>query len=95
MIKDCLAMLKQVAQNRLYIDDELKWYLFGSAAKEKHFFSDIDILIIYKSRINLDTLKTQLESIELKHPLDIIFLSEKEEKELNFVNTVHGIRINN
>jgi predicted nucleotidyltransferase len=94
MINDFLDKLKYLVKNHSDRNDEIKWYFFGSYLKCNPGLSDIDLLIVYKSEEKLPNLKTDLEQLELQYPLDITFLNENEEKELDFINTVNAVRFN-
>jgi len=93
MVSNFLNKIDELTQNHSNINENIRCYLFGSFLINKIGFSDIDLLIVYKSSKSLNSLKTDLEYFELKYPIDITFLSEEEEKELDFINKVNAKRI--
>lgn len=60
-------------------------YLFGSLLSDRGSISDIDVLIVYDSEEGLAAVKSQLEALALCAPLDLFFMSQGEERFLNFI----------
>ncbi|WP_157977691.1 nucleotidyltransferase domain-containing protein [Staphylococcus epidermidis] len=69
-------------------------YVFGSYLTDKKNSNDIDIVIIYKYyssdfRKDLYKFKKKLSNL-VNLPLDITALSEKEEKDVNFIDELNN-----
>jgi len=68
-------------------------YIFGSFIHNNKKFNDIDILILYESELELLSIKGEIENFSICYPLDVYYMTFKEEKELDFINIVNAIRI--
>ena len=72
------------------INDEgilLNWYLFGSFLRDPNKARDIDILIIYKNESHPRIVREALSDIGLQFPLDLIFMTEEEESQFDFIRS--------
>lgn len=67
-------------------------YIFGSVLYSK-IPNDIDILIIYSSESELFYIKNALNSLGLLYPLDIYYMTSKEEQELNFIVETSAVKL--
>lgn len=71
----------------------IKIYLFGSSLQIGLFQSDIDLLIVYNRPEEPMILRMKLKKIINKLPIDLIFLTQEEERELDFINKVNAKEI--
>ena len=72
----------------------VRFYIFGSAvAGAKRTIDDIDILVVYDQIGDVAAVKESLSDLELRVPLDVIYMSGTEEQELNFIESSNAIRI--
>ena len=84
-------IINELKRNIAIFSDFKDVYLFGSAMNKTDYY-DIDLLIIYETfpqeskRTHLADKLSQL----LGSPVDITFLSIKEEKELKFLERIEG-----
>ena len=60
-------------------------YLFGSVVNHEAEASDVDILIVYRTREELPSIREWISPHALRFPLDVTYMSETEEIELNFI----------
>jgi predicted nucleotidyltransferase len=60
-------------------------YLFGSVVNHEAEASDVDILIVYQTREELPSIREWISTHALRFPLDVTYMSETEENELNFI----------
>ena len=58
-------------------------YLFGSTLREDAVPSDIDVIVVYRKGVDISTLKAKLNALSIYYPLDITYMTESEERELN------------
>lgn len=69
------------------------FYLFGSSTVKGKKCGDIDILIIYETPEHINSVRYDFKNINTFEHFDLMFLSFDEEKELNFVEKVKGLRL--
>jgi predicted nucleotidyltransferase len=72
---------------------EVHLYVFGSAAKAGgHQPSDVDILLLYREGdLSLaHDICSRIRDLITYPPIDVLALSQKEERETNFINTVNA-----
>jgi len=84
--KKVYSLLKEVAN--------IEVYLFGSLLTKVKPSCDIDLLIIYKENHQPKTIRKILHEVMYELPLDLIFLTNEEEKELDFIRIVKARKIN-
>ncbi|MEQ1764553.1 MAG: hypothetical protein ABL984_15595 [Pyrinomonadaceae bacterium] len=63
----------------------LRWHLFGSILWASRP-NDIDLLVIYEQLIEPKLVREALREISLTLPLDILFMTEKEVIETQFLS---------
>lgn len=72
---------------------DAEWYLFGSLLQAPQQAIDIDILILYRSDDTAEMIRGELEEITRRFPIHLLFLSEHEEAELNFIDSERCVPI--
>lgn len=72
---------------------DAEWYLFGSLLHTPHQAIDIDILIIYRSDDTAEMIRGELGEVTLRFPVHLLFLSEHEEDELDFIDSQRCVPI--
>ena len=65
----------------------VEWYVFGSLLREPQRAADIDILVVYRSDDAADLIRRELRAAAIRFPIHLLFLSECEETELQFVHS--------
>lgn len=70
-----------------------KWYLFGSCLNGDPKAKDIDILVVYSSPKSVKEIRKRIQPLELQRPMDIIYMSEDEERELSFIQSEFCVEI--
>ena len=65
--------------------DGISVYLFGSVLISRYPQSDIDLLVIYRRTSSLKQCQILLKELGREIPLDVIYMEEKEEEELAFI----------
>lgn len=66
---------------------DAEWYLFGSLLQTPKQAVDIDILILYRSDDTAEMIRDELREMTLRFPIHLLFLSEHEEAELDFIDS--------
>ena len=66
---------------------------FGSAQRRECPYSDIDILVMYQTDQELKDIQIELESIHLELPVDVIYMTPCEERELDFIRNQGCVKI--
>ena len=64
---------------------DVSWYIFGSLLQAPEQAADIDILIVYRSDDSAEIVRRELREVTIRFPVHLLFLSECEEAELQFV----------
>ena len=72
---------------------DVKWYMFGSFLKAPDQANDIDILVVYRSDNTADIVRRELREVATRLPIHLLFLSESEEAELQFVDSQRCVPI--
>lgn len=72
---------------------DVEWYIFGSVLREPEKAADIDILIIYRSDESTEMVRNELREAARLFPIHLLFLSEGEEVELQFVDSQRCVRL--
>ncbi|MBD5091418.1 MAG: nucleotidyltransferase domain-containing protein [Lactobacillus sp.] len=91
-------IIKFVRSNLEMFNSFSKVYLFGSVLyKDYQHFNDIDLLIIYSNFTgkifdNIKQINNEM-SYQFNIPIDLTVLSEKEEKQVNFLERVEPFYI--
>ena len=81
IIKSLVGIAQQLEMDGHILD----WYIFGSFLDSSEHANDIDILIIYKSNFSPKIVRNYLAEFFNYYPLDLLFMTVDEEKELNFI----------
>jgi len=71
------------------LDEEghvLSWFIFGSYLHLEKQAKDLDVLILYRLEQSPAIVRTSLNKISIHHPLDLIFMTDDEEREFDFIN---------
>lgn len=71
----------------------LRWYLFGSALTAKRPVGDIDLLVIYQTPDQPNRVRRQLSSLAATIPLHLVFMTEEESLEVEFVSETRAVEI--
>lgn len=67
-------------------DPFLAIYVFGSVLKANNGIGDLDLLVIYDDRSDIMNAKRVIGEIGLKIPVDVIYMNQSEERELQFIS---------
>jgi len=68
-------------------------YIFGSLLHPNQCIGDVDLLVVYEDANDLSEVKSVLEDIALRIPLDVTFMHKNEEQELKFVSGQGAINV--
>lgn len=85
-MSDVINSLIKVAR---HLDEEghiLSWYIFGSYLHTKKHSKDLDILILYRHVQSPSIVRKKLNNISLRYPLDLIFMTDDEERGFEFIS---------
>ncbi|MGW4426025.1 nucleotidyltransferase domain-containing protein [Streptosporangium sp. NPDC004631] len=74
---------------------DIELYLFGSSTGGKAFPSDVDLLLVYADGDLLrgHDLAETIRELPVGEIYDVLVLSDSEERELEFIESEHAIRI--
>jgi len=70
-----------------------KFYLFGSFLNNEKAYGDIDILILYATPEFIKSIRNDFQDINSYEIFHLMFLSNEEEKEINFAEKVKAKKI--
>lgn len=70
-----------------------KVYVFGSILRSQTHIEDVDLLVIYDNDNQLRAIKSRLHRLELLIPLDVIAMTYREERELDFIRSEGCIEV--
>lgn len=85
-MSDIINSLIKVAR---HLDEEghiLSWYIFGSYLRIEKHAKDLDVLILYRHVQSPSIVRESLNNISLCYPLDLIFMTDDEERGFDFIN---------
>lgn len=88
-----VAWLREKAAACGALLESTKWYVFGSVLKVYPSCSDIDVLIIYKTTGDVARIRASVVKLELERPIHLLFMTEQEEREVNFISSESCIEI--
>ncbi|HIF9391827.1 TPA: nucleotidyltransferase domain-containing protein [Photobacterium damselae] len=64
----------------------IKFYLFGSILQSGRITNDVDILVIYDGPEEPAHVREVLHDLSHRYPLDLYFMTNEEESDLDFIN---------
>lgn len=73
------------------VDSE--WYLFGSFLRNPKLAEDIDLLIVYQDENTTGQIRERLKELSTYFPLDLLLMTEEEEKSFDFIKTQNAHRL--
>lgn len=68
-------------------------FLFGSILDELVSAMDIDVLVIYNKTSDTKVIDDMLSAVSFRLPIHVVYMTPKEEQELNFIETQNAINI--
>lgn len=68
-------------------------FVFGSVRSGDAPHSDVDLLVVYQNQQELGQVREIFEEMDFKHPLDVIYMSPSEERELAFISGQECLKI--
>lgn len=72
---------------------DVEFYIFGSILNKNKIPSDIDLLVIYSNKNEPKKIRNELHLECTFLPIDLIFMTKFEEKELSFIKRTKAIKI--
>lgn len=76
--------LSNIGQRLVLVTNNIECYLFGSILKVSKQANDIDVLILYNSEKQIQTIKKEFNEIEYIYPIHMNYFTFEENAELNF-----------
>ena len=73
--------------------NDIEVFVFGSVQRREPPHADIDLLVTYRSTAQLKQVQLVLKEMGSELPLDVIYMHQEEEKELDFVESQHCRKI--
>lgn len=70
-----------------------EFFVFGSILNKGALPSDIDLLVIYQGENDPNTIRHELKPLCMNYPVDLTFMTDSEELELNFIIRTQAINI--
>ena len=86
-------MVAELRDNDLILSREARVYVFGSILWKTNASSDIDIAVILKQNVDPRSVKASLENLGRHFPLDVIYMTEAEEKEFDFLKDQQVVNV--
>lgn len=86
-------MLAELKNNDLILSRKASIHLFGSILRKTNAISDIDIAVVFKPNIDPTSIKKSLEAVGKYFPLDVIYMTDVEEREFEFLTGQQAINI--
>ena len=68
-------------------------FLFGSTRRGTAPHSDVDLLVVYHDQQEIRLVRNMLDKLDFEFPLDVIYMSAYEERELDFIGTQACLKI--
>lgn len=92
-LKKIIDDIKQIGKNISIKTNGVEGYLFGSILTKQHNANDVDVLIIYCNKEQINIIKQEFNSLENDFPLHMNYFTYNEEIELNFISEVKAEQI--
>ena len=73
--------------------DNVEVFVYGSTRCREAPHSDIDLLVVYQTGRTVDGIRLTLEDVDLERPLDVMYISSCEERELDFIRRQECVKI--
>ena len=64
---------------------DVQIFLFGSVQRRESGYSDVDLLVTYRSAAELKEVRSILRELGREFPLDVIYMYPEEEQEVDFI----------
>lgn len=87
------TLVAELRGNDLILSRKARIYVFGSILQKTSAISDVDIAVIIKPNIDPRSVKTSLEAVGRYFPLDIIYMTDVEEEEFEFIAGQQAVNI--
>lgn len=87
------TLVAELKNNDLILSRKARIYIFGSILRKISNISDVDIAVIMKTSIDPRSVQTSLEAVGRYFPLDIIYMTDVEEEEFEFIAGQQAINI--
>lgn len=71
----------------------LGFYVFGGIVSNRCWLNDLDLLVVYKDIADIEGVRSELDDLSLRVPLDITYMHFDEERELNFVSRQRALSL--
>lgn len=79
--------------NNLILSHKARIYVFGSILRKTSAISDVDIAVVLKPSIDPRSIKASLEAVGRYYPLDVIYMTDVEEEEFEFLTGQQAVSI--
>jgi len=86
-------LVAELKGNDLILSRKARIYVFGSILRKTSAISDVDIAVIVKPSIDPGSVKTSLETVGRYFPLDVIYMTDVEEEEFEFLAGQQAVNI--
>ena len=92
-LENIISELKAIGEGLRSKVEGIDCYLFGSILTNAKLANDIDVLIVYKNRDQLQILKHELKIFASHNPLHLSYFTFCEEQELSFMKGQKAFKI--
>lgn len=65
-----------------------RWFAFGSSLTDAPLPSDVDIAVVCQTHEETACVRQALEPLSYEFPLDLVLLTENEDRELRFIESL-------
>lgn len=87
------TLVAELKHNDLILSCKARIYVFGSILQKTSAISDVDIAVIVKPSIDPVSIKISLDSVGRYFPLDVIYMTDVEEEEFEFLAGQQAVNI--
>jgi predicted nucleotidyltransferase len=85
--------LHEVAERTAVLRPGVRWYLFGSAAREAIYSADFDVLAVCPNDDASTAAREEICALAGDYPLHLMIITQPEEDELHFVSEQHCVEL--
>lgn len=90
-LKQSLLKIKEFAISLGSDSASPRWYVFGSVVDQLWKPADIDILVVYTTPHDAETVRKGINNLVIWHDIDLMLMTDSEEKALNCIAEFNAV----